>query len=287
MKYGIRQKSLLLEDNRLFIEAKSLGFDGVELNTELDYTVDRLWVPGETDRIKKLADDSNIEIFTISLSAIRNYGFLNPDSNKRKIGQKLIRYILELGSKMNVSVLMLPMLSTTHKDVSTTLLISGLKEAVQIAEENGIYIALEVFLSADDVLEIIQQTKSEFLKISFDVGITTVCGYNVYEEIVKLKDVIAQIHIKDSIRPKEFGDRKIEFPELMKLREKRAPLGKDEKDGGTKWAVQLGDGSVDFSSVKKAIHKINYDGYLILETPPGKDPMMNAARNLNFIRENI
>jgi len=278
MKYGIRQKSLPLPDEKLFIEAQHLGFDGVELNTEPDYSTDRLWRHGEAERLKKFARATGIEVHTISLSAIRDYGFLNTDSEKRKVGQQLIKHLSEAGSQMGATVIMLPIISTTHKDVASPLLVDGLQEAAKTAEDNGIYLALEVFLSADDVLDIIQRVNSEYVKVCFDVGITTVCGYDVYVEMVKLKKMMVQIHMKDSVRPKELGEGHIEFPDLKMVR---------DQIGWEKWGKQLGEGSVNFASVRKAIRHINYDGYLILETPPDDDPLGNAARNLKFVQELI
>ena len=47
----------------------------------------------------------------------------------------------------------------------------------------------------------------------------------------------------------------------------------------------LGDGRVDFDSVDAAIREIGYDGWIVLETPTGDDPMAANAQNLAFIRK--
>ena len=44
-------------------------------------------------------------------------------------------------------------------------------------------------------------------------------------------------------------------------------------------------GRVDFQAVDEAMRSINYDGYIVLETPVGDDPAADNARNLDFIRK--
>ena len=36
-----------------------------------------------------------------------------------------------------------------------------------------------------------------------------------------------------------------------------------------------------------ALKAVNYDGYLVLETPSTDDPTAAAARNLKFLKENF
>ena len=47
-----------------------------------------------------------------------------------------------------------------------------------------------------------------------------------------------------------------------------------------------GEGGVDFPAVIEATHTINYDGWLVLETPAKEDAVASAVRNMNFVREN-
>ena len=285
MNFGIRQKSLPLPDERLFITARNIGFDGVELNTNQDYRIDRLWRPGEAERIRDLAENTGIEVHAISLSAIRDYNFISSDAEKRRVGQCLIEHLLTVGSTLGISNLVLPLLSITHSDVTSGILARGIGEAAQSADEHGIALALEMFLDTNDALALLQEIASERARICFDVGLVTVCGDDVYDTMNRLRKVIAQIHIKDSVRLPGIPNTRVDFLTLQKMRSKMIPLRGQGEDGGTKWTTQLGEGSVDFVAVKRALRDINYDGYLILETPPGDDPVGNASRNLGFLRD--
>ena len=49
--------------------------------------------------------------------------------------------------------------------------------------------------------------------------------------------------------------------------------------------LALGEGNVDFRAVVQALRAIGYDGWIILETPPGADPLASASANLAFARD--
>ena len=55
----------------------------------------------------------------------------------------------------------------------------------------------------------------------------------------------------------------------------------DVKDTGGR---MLGEGEVDFPSVRAALNDAGYDGWLILETPRGEDPKESARLNPEFTR---
>ena len=44
-------------------------------------------------------------------------------------------------------------------------------------------------------------------------------------------------------------------------------------------------GPVDWAACRAAVSAIGYDGWAVLETPAGDDPIANAARNLAFTRQ--
>jgi sugar phosphate isomerase/epimerase len=46
----------------------------------------------------------------------------------------------------------------------------------------------------------------------------------------------------------------------------------------------LGAGVVDWAACRRALLDIAYDGWYVLETPPGDDPVDAAARYLDFTR---
>jgi len=51
--------------------------------------------------------------------------------------------------------------------------------------------------------------------------------------------------------------------------------------------LALGEGDVDFRAVVQALKAIRYDGWIVLETPPGDDALKSARANLALIRNLI
>jgi L-ribulose-5-phosphate 3-epimerase UlaE len=255
LKYGIRQKSLLLSDKELVTAARDIGFDGVELNTIRNFREDRLWSAQRISEIKKFITDSKIRIYSISLSAIRDYNFTMVETEKRKIALDLIEHLINVGSELGISVLLLPLLELDKKEIGSRLL-AGLKKAAEHARRKDIFLAIETVLSPDDSLKLIQNINSEYVKICFDTGIINTCGYNIYESLVLLEGVIAEIHVKDSFAVSRLPEQITNFHSLQSLRKQLSPPRKLDEDGGTKWAVQLGKGTVDFKSFRRAINRI-------------------------------
>ncbi len=48
--------------------------------------------------------------------------------------------------------------------------------------------------------------------------------------------------------------------------------------------VRLGEGNVDFRAVAQSLKAIGYDGWIVLETPAGDEPLSNAKADLAFAR---
>ena len=49
----------------------------------------------------------------------------------------------------------------------------------------------------------------------------------------------------------------------------------------------LDAGTVDLGAVRSALAETGYDGWLLLETAAGEDPLGNARRNLKLLRDEL
>lgn len=284
VKFGIRQKSLMLPDKNFIISAKKLGFDGVELNTIKHYFKDRLCNCDEVNRIKELSIDTKIEIHSVSVSAIRDFDFVLANHKEFAFMLRIIDHLAKVGSKIGAKYLMLPIFTVNHNTLNSKLLINRLKKILEIAKINEVTIAFESFLSLNDLLDLLNQIDSDYLKICFDVGIATKCNYELFESIIKLREKIGYFHIKDSNRLIASKNSNLDFFLLQKLRTNSDLNNSSIVNGGTKWTIPLGEGDVDFEAIKKALKIINYKGFLVLETSPGNDPLGNASSNLSLLK---
>jgi len=124
-----------------------------------------------------------------------------------------------------------------------------LKEVAPAAETAGVALGLEDTISAEDNVRIMERAGSPAVKVYYDVGNSTHGGFDVVKEIRWLgAQRICQMHLKDNPH-------------------------------------YLGEGSIDFPAVMKAILDIGFQGFANLETDcPSKSVEADMARNLKYIR---
>jgi sugar phosphate isomerase/epimerase len=100
----------------------------------------------------------------------------------------------------------------------------ALRELAPAAEKAGVILGLEDTISARDNVRIMERAKSPAVLTYYDVGNSTVNGFNVVEEIRWLgRARICEVHLKDN--PHYMGQGKIDFPAVV---EALAEIGFDQ-----------------------------------------------------------
>ncbi len=162
-----------------------------------------------------------------------------------------VRDSIRLTNKLGVQVLLLPFFGPRAIDNRGELDRVGdaLRELAPEAERAQVILGIEDTISAEDNVRIMDRSRSNNVKVYYDVGNSTQNGFDVVKEIRWLgKDRICQIHLKDN-------------PHF------------------------LGEGKIDFKAVIEAIHDIGFPGYANLETDVPKANLdAGLRRNLKFIR---
>ncbi|TQO39759.1 xylose isomerase-like TIM barrel protein, partial [Arenibacter algicola] len=128
--------------------------------------------------------------------------------------------------------------------------IRRLKKVSRKAEDNGIILGIESWLSAEEHMEIISAVGSPNVKVYYDVANSHKMGYNIYEEIRWLgKKHICEFHAKEN-------------------------------------GYLLGQGRIDFEEVKKAIDEIKYEGWIQIEgaVPEKADMFDSYVLNNKYLR---
>ncbi len=252
MKYGIRSGMLGEPIEKEFELAKQIGFDGIEFCIGGNYKNEILWTEGGVEKLKSLADKSGIEICSLSPGVFASLHPALEDDNKRSEGIEMMTHTIKVCPSLGAKWILVPMFPSDIDGWSEEIwnrLADGFRMLADVAEKYKITLGLESTFNADQLLKIFDLVGSECVCAYYDVGNMTHRGVDVVEEILKLGDKICMFHIKDT-------DRKM-----------------------------LGEGRVDFNGVSKAIKKIGYDGYMVLETPRGDDPKASASRNLAFTKK--
>lgn len=266
MKYGIMESfrmhhsqmdyGLSCDSDRtsLFAKAGELGFHGIEFGIDLDYRDDPLWT-GEGNlhkAMKKASQETGVESASVCLHLL-NYAENSPasiEAEYRETGNEIIWKTIEACANISASVILVPFFGTAalKSEEQIQNAISEMKKLSPIAEKKGVCLGLETALEAPDMIRIVDSIGSECVQVYFDTGNTAGMDGDVVKEIDELGDRIVQSHIKDN------------------------PSG------------TLGKGDIDFAAAIGALKKVDFKGYLMLETPSTDYPIAGAKSNLDYIK---
>lgn len=228
--------------------AARLGFDGVQVSL------------GRTPVSDKLPlDDSAVQ--SRYLAAAKQHGIalagtcldiLHVDHLKdNPRAQKWVADSIPITANLKAEVVLLPFFGkaglANHTEMDYVARI--LKELAPAAEKAGVTLGLEDTISAEDNVRIMDRAASPAVKVYYDVGNSTLAGFDIVKEIRWLgAQRICQMHLKDNPH-------------------------------------YLGEGKIDFPAVMKAITDIGFRGFANLETDcPSHSVENDMTRNLKFIR---
>jgi len=253
MKYAFRDNMLGadLPLDEKFARAAALGLDGLEIIVGENYREHDLWQPGGPQRVRQLQQRHGLATSSLSLGGWQKRDFRQTDADLRDEGQRMLKEAIQWCRELGAGVILLPFFGgrpLTAEETENPLLTRGFREAAPLAERMAVRLAIECTLSAAELRHLLESISSAFVGVYYDLANSAGRGYNVAEEIRELRDHIQMIHLKDTDRQ------------------------------------PLGQGRVDWPAAIDAIREIEYDGWLVFETPAGDDPMEAGRSNLEFAR---
>ncbi len=213
-------------DPAAFAIAARLGLDGVQVS---------LVPKGDT---LALADENSRQTF---LQAVRKAripiaSFAIGDLNDVPLksdprAERWLSKAIEIAAAMEIKVILVPFFGRgelRNDPAGVDAVVAALKRLAPKAEAHGVDLALESYLSAADVLRILERVGSPAVRVYYDVGNSQDMGYPVIDEIRALGARIVEVHAKDT------------------------------KD-------LYGKGSMDFMAVRQALEGIGYKGWFVIE----------------------
>jgi L-ribulose-5-phosphate 3-epimerase len=229
--------------------AKRLGFQGVQVSLGRHVEADKLPLdnPELIAKYLQASREHDVPLDGTCLDVL-HVNYLKND----KLGQRWVVDGIRLTKALGVKVMLLPFfgkgaLETQHDKeyVGDTL-----KEIAPEAEKAGVILGLENTISAEDNVRIIDRARSKAVLVYYDIGNSTLNGFNVVREIDWLgKKRICQMHFKDNPN-------------------------------------YLGEGKIDIEAVLRAVSRIGFDGFANLETDsPSKSIETDMKRNLSYVRK--
>jgi L-ribulose-5-phosphate 3-epimerase len=231
--------------------AAKLGFSGVQVSF------------GRELRDNKMPAD-NPEVIAQYLSLSKQYKLPIDGTcvdrlhdNGLKSDKQAPHWVLDsirLTKALNTKVLLLPFFGRWAIKTQSEMDYVGdaLRDLAPEAAKAGVVLGIEDTISAKDNVRIMERSRSQNVKVYYDVGNSTVAGFDILKEIRWLgADRICQFHLKDNPH-------------------------------------YLGEGKIRFGPVIRAIKSIGYTGWCNLETDAHQQNLeADMRRNLLYIQRVI
>ncbi len=228
--------------------AAKLGFEGVQISFGRKLVDNKMPTdnPETIARYLSLSKQHNIPIDGTCVDRLHDNG-LKSDP----LASKWVLDSIRLTKALNTKVLLIPFFgrwalqTQAEKDHVGDLL----RDLAPEAAKAGVILGIENTISAEDNVRIMERSKSPNVLVYYDVGNSTIAGFDCVKEIRWLgKDRICQFHLKDNPH-------------------------------------YLGEGKIEFKPIMQAIRDIGFSGFANLETDsPSKQLEPDMARNLKYIR---
>lgn len=231
--------------------AREIGLDGIQVS--LTFPEDgspHLRQPATQAAFKQAALDNGIQICSL---AIGSPGKSRLPLHTNPAAAILLVEAVEVARNLGTTNILLPILGDSHitmtnaREVDT--FVAMMKEVARYAEQAGVVVALEDWISAEDNIRLLDAIGSDAVGIYYDARNIKARLHDPYGEPAKLGRRINQIHVKNG-------------PALMR------------------------DADImDWPRLAGEYHDIGYRGWYVLETDaPTSDLIADTRANIAYVR---
>lgn len=263
MQLGISSTSLEADRlDELFQQAAAIGAEGLELACTDSASAVALLNEDRPKELVELCRQTGVALPSISLGVLTGRASLIGTDEQIETGKRDVRLALDAAAEAEAKILLVPFFGKNTIEVDDDLkrAADSLLDLADHAEQAGVVIAVETTLNFDQQEFLLNHVAhTGLVKIYADTGTALARKLDFATGIRDLGiDAIAQVHFKDA-----------------RVTEGQPP----------EFNLALGEGGVDFHAAGRAIQAIGYDGWIILETPPGDDPIASGKANLAVARD--
>lgn len=236
-----------------FDVAKQIGIAGVQLNLGSEKNNMHL---RDADVQKVFIDESKrtgIRIASLAIGELNNVPYKSEEKTEQWVWDSV-----DVAKALDVDVILLAFFNNNdlrNDPKGKEEVIRRLKMVAPKAEKMGITLGIESYLSAEELMDIIQRVGSKRIKVYYDFRNSADAGLDVIKEIQWLgKDMICELHMKEN-------------------------------------GFLLGEGTLDWKKICETLLKMDYygDGWMQIEwaMPKGADVVESYKHNLAFLRQNF
>lgn len=250
MKPGVMDAVLrVADDEQTFRRASRLGFAGVEVNLSREDL-------GSSDRLESLrraraATAQALPSLVLGEHSDRG-GIADIDRRAAESAREDLERAIDWAAGLGADVILVPFFGRAELigEFDIDRAAAALRPLCSLAGDRGVTLLYEGTLPAYQILQLSERVESRAFGCYFDLANPVVRGLDTATEIRSLGSLVRRVHFKDT----------------------RVGAGD----------CPPGLGRVDFGESYEALREIGYDGWVVLETPPG--PTELVARDLAFAR---
>jgi sugar phosphate isomerase/epimerase len=228
--------------------AKQLGLDGVQVSmgsVDDDLQLRRF----EVQRAYREAATANgVRIGGIALDLMNQVPYKSDPRTEQWVSDSI-----DVARALGVRVVLLAFFDKgdlRNDAEGQAEVVRRLKRVAPKAEQHGVVLGIESWLSAPEHVRILEAVGSRNVQVYYDLANSTERGYDVLAEIRQLgRERICEFHAKEN-------------------------------------GFLLGQGRIDFPAVRKAMDDIGYTGWIQIEgaVPKGQPLVESHAHNVRFMR---
>ena len=215
-----------------FAVARQIGLDGVQVSLGTAKNDMHLRKPEVQKAFLQAARKNKVKIASLAIGELNSIPYKSAPQTEQWVSD-----CVDVCNALKVKVVLLAFfgkgdLRDDPKGVDAV--VERLKKVVPKAEDKGVILGIESWLSAEESMAIIKRVGSPAVQVYYDVGNSHLRGYDIYKEIPYLGKHICEFHAKD-------------------------------------YKNLFGKGQIDFAKVRKAMDEIKYRGWIQIEgaTPLG------------------
>jgi acetyl esterase len=234
------------DETQLFRRARRIGFSGVELILERAH-------PERIESARRARAETGLAVPSLVLGEHSDVGGVaDTDRGVADAAAADVRRALEWAGELGSDALLIPFFGRAElrDEADARRAAASLRPLCEAAGERGMLLLYEGTLPAEGVRDLAALVASDAFGCYFDTANVVTRGLDSAAELRHLGELVRRVHVKD-----------------VRVSVNDCPPGL---------------GLVDFPAVADALDDIRYDGWVVLETPPG--PPELVARDLSFVR---
>jgi len=180
-----------------FEVARQIGIKGIQVNLGSEQNNMHLRQRSRQEEYLAESKKTGIQIASVAIAELNRVPYKSEPRTEEWVWDSV-----DVASALGVSVILLAFFSNNdlrNDETGKKEVIRRLKMVAPKAEKMGVMLGIESYLSAEELMDIIQKVGSKSIKVYYDFRNSADAGYDVIREIKWLgKDAICELHMKEN-----------------------------------------------------------------------------------------